>query len=674
MSIEAGSRSNWWTKRPWRQIQTNLREIDMIDIDADRFVADLQEFKTTSVLINAAGIIASYPTKLPFHFQSPYLQGDSLKDIIEACHEADIAVTARTDFSKVRKPIYEQHPEWAYKSVQGNIVDYNGDVHVCLNSEYQQSYAIEIIRELLTTHDFDGIFFNMGGYQVKDYSYNYHGICQCDSCKRKFGDMFGLPLPTREDMSDPVFRKYKIFKNMTLKEHSKRIYDAIMAINPDLLVSNNLNQRGVFRQESNTAIARALPHWQYDASDNTKYVVSSYKPMVSSNTTVDFIDYQYRHVTVSPHQQELRLYQNLANGGGLDYYLIGRLDNHEDKSGYERIKQAFAFHSEHQDEFRNIMSKSTIALLRGPDGNTAEYQGWFRILTENHFPFDAVMVPAATGVPLDKYKAIIIPDYQPIGDELARKLDAFAHAGGVVISVSRSGFADESYENRSAPALKCLGIRRVNEIAPDMTSACFKLNDKTGLTRFPVTDLAYLDGSYIYADYEDTAEKQLQLIPPHMFGPPERCYYTQITDHPGFTINSYGKGKGIFIPWQPGALFHRQGHTNTIDLMADLLEHAAGLQPIGGNLSPMVEATVFAKEDGSSELLQLVNASGHFGVTFYAPVTMSDLEVSIPYDKTQPPQSVRSLVTGKDCEFTADSGTLTVKIPSLKLFEAIKIS
>ncbi|MBW7457472.1 alpha-amylase family protein [Paenibacillus sepulcri] len=673
-SIEAESRPNWWAMRPWRQIQTNLREIDMMDINAEQFVADLQEFKATSVLLNAAGIIASYPTKLPFQFQSPFLQGDSLQDIIEACHKADIVVTARTDFSKVRRPVYEQHPEWAYKSVQGNIVDYNGDVHVCLNSDYQQDYAIEIIRELLTTHDFDGIFFNMGGYQVKDYSYNYHGICQCDNCQRKFKAMFDLPLPIKEDMKDPVFRKYKVFKNITLQEHSKRIYDAITSINPNLLISNNLNQRSVYRQESNTAIARSLPHWQYDASDNTKFVLGSYKPMISLNTTVDFIDYQYRHVAVSPHQQELRLYQNLTNGGGLDYYLIGRLDNHEDKSGYERIKKAFHYHAEHQDEYKDITSRSTIALLRGPDGSTSEYQGWFRFLAENHYMFDAIMVPVAAEVPWDKFKAVIVPDYQAISDELARKLDAFAEEGGIVISVSRGGFSDDTYERRSSPALKCLGIERVNEIVEDMTSSCFKLTDKTGFSRFPVTDLAYIDGSYIYADYEDKVEKHLSLIPPHMFGPPERCYYTLVTDHPGFTVNPYGKGKGIFIPWRPGSLFHRQGHTNTIDLIADLLEHTAGLKRIEGNLSPMVEAALFAKEDGSSELLHLVNGSGHFGVTFYAPVPMYNLEVTIPYDKEQKPQSVKSLVTGKDYEFSADSGSLSVKVPSLELFEAIKIS
>jgi len=44
--------------------------------------------------------IASYPTKLPFHFQSPYLIDDSLQDILAACHLAGIRVMAQTDFPR----------------------------------------------------------------------------------------------------------------------------------------------------------------------------------------------------------------------------------------------------------------------------------------------------------------------------------------------------------------------------------------------------------------------------------------------------------------------------------------------------------------------------------------------------------------------------------------------
>ena len=69
--------------------------------------------------------------------------------------------------------------------------------------------------------------------------------------------------------------------------------------------------------EANTALDRPLPHWQYSASDNTKWAVSSYPEMVSSDTTVDFIDFPYRHVAVSPHQQALRLGTELSQRWGI---------------------------------------------------------------------------------------------------------------------------------------------------------------------------------------------------------------------------------------------------------------------------------------------------------------------------------------------------------------------
>ncbi|NLE94938.1 MAG: hypothetical protein GX600_04530, partial [Dehalococcoidia bacterium] len=229
---------DWWNHFPWRMIQTNLREIDMIDLDAQRFVADLREFRANVVLFNMAGIIASYPTSLPYHFQSPYLQGSGLDEIITACHAAGIRILARTDFSKIRRPIYEEHPDWAYRTLEGHIVDYNGDVHACINGDYQQVYSLEIIRELLTLYDVDGIFFNMGGYRATDYSGNYHGICHCDACSRRFAEHAGCRLPDKEDMTDPVYRKYVEFKNRTSAEHQKKVYDFIQTIRPDIAVAN----------------------------------------------------------------------------------------------------------------------------------------------------------------------------------------------------------------------------------------------------------------------------------------------------------------------------------------------------------------------------------------------------------------------------------------------------
>jgi hypothetical protein len=131
------SRSGWWCDWPWRLVQTNLREVDMADIDAERYVASLQELGATVAMINTSGIVASYRTSLPFHTQSAFLHGDDLATIIDACHAAGIKVIARTDFSKVRRELYERHPEWATRRADGGVVEEEGDVHVCPSGAYQ---------------------------------------------------------------------------------------------------------------------------------------------------------------------------------------------------------------------------------------------------------------------------------------------------------------------------------------------------------------------------------------------------------------------------------------------------------------------------------------------------------------------------------------------------------
>jgi hypothetical protein len=660
---------DWWQHRPWRLIQTNLREIDMLDIRAGRLLADLQSFQANVLMINAAGIIASYPTKLPFHFQSPYLKADSLQDILAACQAAGIRVIARTDFSKVRRPIHEQHPDWAYVSAQGRINEYNGDVQVCVNGDYQQRHCLEIIAELLDSHPFDGIFFNMAGYQTRDYSGNEYGPCHCANCRRLFHEMFAADLPVREDMTDPLWRKYCLFKQRTLQAHRRKLYNFIAARWPQICIANHRQfRRGFIRQESNTALDRPLPHWQYSASANTKWAVSSYPEMISSNATVDFIDFPCRHVAVSPHQQKLRLAQNLANGGALDYYLIGRLDNHEDRSGFAAVKEMFHYHAAHEDAYRRLRSLAEIALLHV---HNTEHAGWFRFLVENHFLFDAPTPEAAEELSLERYRALIVPDAQPLSDTLAERLDRFVAAGGTLIAAGRAGFCDEHFEPRPVPALNCLGIRRLTEVRANTRSTYFKLDDKRGFGRFADTDLIYMDGPYIAAEYAADAQKRFKMIPPHNFGPPERCYYTTITGEPCFVVHPFGQGKAIHIPWLPGRLFHRHGHTNTFDFAADLLAGVAGLTPLGGNLPPQVEVTLFEKQDGTHRLLHLVNATGHFGVSFYPPATLTDLTVTTPCPSR--PASVTGLVSGRPCDFHWQHGQLTVIIARLELFEAIQI-
>lgn len=659
----------WWLEIPWRMIQTNLRQIDMEDVNAENFVEDLKSFDATVLLLNTAGIIASYKTDLKFHFQSEYLHGDSLQRIVDACHEAGIRVIARTDFSKVRRPVFEQHPEWAYRTAAGEIVDYNGDVHVCLNGGYQQEYMFEIVKEAVTKVKLDGLFCNMSGFQVRDYSYNYYGICHCDSCKKLFRERFSLELPRAEDLNDPAYRKYRVFQRECVARQNERLHQHIKSINPDLA----MNGYDIQRMESNTEYKRPLPHWQYSGSSNTRAIRGTgERELAISNTTVDFIGFFYRHVAVSPAMQELRLWQNLANLGGLDYYLMGRLDNHEDRSGYGGVRKVFHFHKEHEGIFKGLKSKAEALLLRAElfvDLN--EERGWIRALTENHILFDEIRFSEAKKYSFDKYRAIILPNTLNLSAELAGKLDDFARQGGTVVCTGEAALRDDNFETPTKPLLECLGVERINYIRNDMVSGMLRLSedDKKIFREFTDSEVLAFGAKFVFADLNPAAEKWMSLIPPHSFGPPERCYYTQVTDIPGVSRNSFGKGYGVFIPWLPGDFFCEGGYENTLLFMRGVLFGLCGLSDRAPGLSPQVEVT--AGEKPGLTVVQLVNTSGHFGTSFYKPLPIREIKVSVPLSGE--PASVKSLYKPGNVSYSYQKGILSLAVDTLEEYEGIII-
>ncbi len=71
---------------------------------------------------------------------------------------------------------------------------------------------------------------------------------------------------------------------------------------------------------------------------------------------------------------------------------MGRLDNHKDVSSFGPTKKAFEFHKKHEDLFTHMKSAARVLLTRSLPRNypDPESQGWVRILTHSHIPFDEI--------------------------------------------------------------------------------------------------------------------------------------------------------------------------------------------------------------------------------------------------------------------------------------------
>ena len=124
---------------------------------------------------------------------------------------------------------------------------------------------------------------------------------------------------------------------MVTASQKKRISALIKSVNPDVAYCSV----DYVRQESNTEIGRALPHWQYSAASNTRTIIGC--GLGADNADVDFMAFSARGTSVTPALQEYRLWQALSNFGGADYFIMGRLDNKEDTSAYARVRKVFEY-------------------------------------------------------------------------------------------------------------------------------------------------------------------------------------------------------------------------------------------------------------------------------------------------------------------------------------------
>ena len=672
--------AKWWKQIDWRCIQMNLREIDMLDIDKEQIINDLKSFDATVFMINTGGIIASYPTKLPFHHQSEYLKGDSLRSIIDACQKEGIRVIARMDFSKIREDIFNDHPEWAFRTEDGEVINYNGNITTCLNGGYQQNAIFDILNEVIDKLHVDGFYFNMPGMRVFDYHQRYYGFCHCDSCKRKFKDMYDEDIPYIPNIDFPVdIHDPKLKNNKTLRSDPKilkymhfqqtmetRLVDKLRSFihekDPDVAVMDV----DYIRSESNIDFEGSLPRFPYSASSNTRFNLGTDQSIVSSNTSVDFFGFPYRHISVTPSLQKLRLWENIINFGGLDYYLIGRVDNHKDRSAFKSIRNVFNFHKKHADTYRNLKSTAKTLVIHSGMHRAAsdEEKGWISALTHTHIPMAEASSDVLIERTIDHYDHIITSGR--LRPKQISSLKQYVSNGGTLILSGALSPSEEIDE--------LIGIKKREKRYTDMRSSMFILSEDDKLTfkSLADTDVVLFGRTYEKNQYENHAKTWMNLTLPQRFGPPEMCYGAGEDDHyPGVIMNRHNKGRVIYIPSSLGALYHQAGLDNTYRFLKDILTNVAGMNSLAKNLTEMAEVTLGVNHDKHIMVAQILNLSGFTGTKVFKPLPITAAKLNIPI--TSEITGVSRLTDGKACSFKHQEGIATINVGPVNEYEGIVI-
>ncbi len=658
IQVRAAENDRPWWRYPQRLLQTNLREIDAA-MDVERYLREVEASGASVVLFNVGGIVANYPTDLPFHYRNPHMTGDLAGTVLKRLHERGLRMIGRFDFSKLNERIAAEHPDWLYVSEKGAHVNYNGQVHTCFNGPYQQEKLFAILGEALDRYPLDGIFFNMPGYQQRDYSGNYHGICQSAACRKRFKQWCGMDLPAKNDPNNPAWKKYRAFCRATADELYGKIRQFVKSKRPDLVILNyKVNGSTVIRSESN----RPYPSWAYRDTDKALYRHLRHPDKPLSNAAVHFIHYPQRHAGVSCNVTRRRLLQHMVRGQWIDFYCIGPLQRLEDRFSVDVVRDVFGFHARNEKYFRTIRPCADVALVRT---GTEEYRGLFEILSENHVTFDLVDFGdnAFAG-----FSALIVPDAGRLAAAACRRLDAWVQGGGLLLLTG------------AAPKhLQAAGIS-----GPGKTLDCnpgtyirIRKEDRNvlGQPALEKLDLVYLDGEFVTYDLAPSARGLLRYIPAAMFGPPEKCYYETVSDMPCLIVNRHGTGACAVFPWQIGTHYAKQKHPGHALLAAGALEGALGLRrAVEVDASPLVEICRQVDTEDRFEWVSLLNLSGQKDAAgFFDPVPMRDIAVRIR--PRRPVASVRLLKAGRELPFDRRAdGRIACTVPELRHYEIVLLA
>ncbi|MBI3279511.1 MAG: hypothetical protein HYZ57_06685 [Acidobacteria bacterium] len=448
--------------------------------------------------------------------------------------------------------------------------------------------------------------------------------------KRRFRERYGRELPVQPDAD------YRQFMFDSSREVAAEIAKLIRAKRPKAGFFTYIQEHtdGIM-SESNTAVARPLPLWPYASSDNVNRARNSQPGKMAVNLCMPFVDFPWRFATVPPREIAIRLWQNVAHGGAAALNMHGTMDQ-QDGQALAAARPIYRWLAENEQYYAGQESAARVLLLGRPHRSgrgfsQSAYRGLFRLLTEEHVPF-AVADNLEWMKDGRAFDLVIAADWAPA------ELDGYIRAGGRVLIASAQApeFAAGAIVRRWP---KTQGYMRVREpsLFPSLKS----------------TSLLMLNSEYV--ELEPEAKPLLTLIPPSMFGPPEKVHVDQVeTNKPGLLLRGLGRGRLAWVPWDIGSLYYQHSLAAHGGLLRDLIDHllAAGRQ-MRTNAHPLVEISVMRQKGRT--LLHFVNLSGHADTAYFEAVPMRDVRVELRgrFSRARAVRGGQTLAAAASGEYTA---------------------
>ncbi|HEU4720738.1 MAG TPA: alpha-amylase family protein, partial [Gemmatimonadaceae bacterium] len=473
-----------WYRRTLRWGQTNITEIDPPRYDIAWWRQYWRRTAVQGVIVNAAGIVAYYPSRFPLQYRAQALgDRDLFGELARAARADGLTVVARMDSNRVHEPVFREHPDWIAVDAEGKPYR-SGELYVtCINGPYYRSFLPDVMREVIERARPDG--FTDNSWSGLDRS----SICYCENCRRGFRDATGQELPRRRDWDDVAFRKWIEWSyarrielwdannavtraaggedcvwvgmnggSIAGQARSFRDYRAICARAPMVFLDHQTRRTAEGFQHN--AFTGKLIHGMLGWDK----LVPESMPMYQIGTPM------FRLATKTP--AEARAWMLAGFAGGIQPWWHHVSAYHEDRRMYRTAEPVMRWHRENE---RYLIDRTPIASVgvvwsqRSVDyyGRDAAdelceqpLRGWMHALVRARIPHVPVHVDQLDGA-TGSLAVLVLPNLGALSDAQVASIRRFVERGGALIATGQTSLFDEWGDARPDFALAdLLGVSR----------------------------------------------------------------------------------------------------------------------------------------------------------------------------------------------------------------------
>ena len=593
-----------WQKHVRRVGQTNMTEHDPAVMNIDAWADYWHSAQVDVVFVSVTGILAFYPSKVPFHRHGKFLNGrDFFGECVAAAKKHGMRVVARMSPDLNWEDALPAHPEWAMRNKDDSVQQSSEEARLfktCMFSTYMDDYVPAIMREINSLYEVD-CFYSNGWPPLGSLP-----ECHCTVCRNLPAS--GTPAYWRV-FTDRVLDLWNRYDVIAKEKKRDRFYFANSGGNvrggPNL---DRLGKTAAWFQADNQGRTYHEPAvWGCSLQGRVCNAVLDGKFAANVTAAYSTGTPGWRNASKNPAEALMWLNETLASGMVPYFHFVGAENGFDEDRRWQQVGADYfrwtARHDAHLAPLRSmanigvVIGQSTQLLYPGPaTARSRSYmhettQGIYDALLRGRFAFDFVHEDRLEPERLAKYRALILANVAMLSDRQCRQIAEYARSGGSLMAGFETSLYDENLNQRAEFGLAdVFGIAKAGDTVGTNGNPYYARIESPA-SPHPIlagfTDTNWLPGAENRVPLKAIDKPVLTVVPGFVRYPPELAYPSQShTQEPAVVLRESGKSRTV---WFTGDIERTSWLTGHGDLLR-LLHHA---------IRWITEDTAMVRVDGS---------------------------------------------------------------------------